>query len=108
MAQQTRPDKQPVKKQPKRPCTQPAPYFAYPSGKAVPLGSNSSLFAGKTFHVRCDFPDLYLAQFIRDIEVRVSLPTMFSIYERLDESRLTGTWRVAQHVKCMGSRLYHQ
>ncbi|KAJ9109178.1 hypothetical protein QFC21_000507 [Naganishia friedmannii] len=68
MAQQTRPDHQPVKKEFKRPRVQPAPYFAYPTGKAVPLDNNSSLFKGKTFYVRCDFPDLYLAQFIRDIE----------------------------------------
>jgi hypothetical protein len=71
MAQQTRPrpDNQPVNKEPKRPRIQPAPFFAYPTGKAVPLENNSSLFKGKTFHVRCDFPVLYQVQFIRDIEV---------------------------------------
>lgn len=47
---------------------QPAAYFAFPSGKAVPI-QNGDLFKGKTFYVRCDFPDLYLAQFIKDIEV---------------------------------------
>ncbi|KAJ9125539.1 hypothetical protein QFC22_000500 [Naganishia vaughanmartiniae] len=66
--QQTRSDKQPVEKESKRPRIQPAPYFGYPTGKAVPLNNNSTLFEGMTFYVRCDFPDLYLAQFIRDIE----------------------------------------
>ncbi|KAJ9107810.1 hypothetical protein QFC19_002716 [Naganishia cerealis] len=67
MAKSTRSGKQPAKQDPKKAPIQPAVFFAYPAGKAVPL-DNSSLFEGKTFYVRCDFPDLYLAQFICDIE----------------------------------------
>lgn len=69
MANNNRLSHQPVKQEPRRvPQQQPASFFVYPTGKAVPL-QNSELFKGKTFYVRCDFPDLYLAQFIKDIEV---------------------------------------
>lgn len=68
MATNNRLSHQPVKAEQRRAPRQPAPFFVYPTGKAVPL-QNSELFKGKTFYVRCDFPDLYLAQFITDIEV---------------------------------------
>jgi hypothetical protein len=69
MATNDRLSHQPVKPEQRRAPKRPAPFFAYPTGKAVPL-QNAELFKGKTFYVRCDFPDLYLAQFITDIEVR--------------------------------------
>lgn len=53
------------------PPSQPPKFFSFSNGKAVPI-HKTHLFKGKTFHLRCDFPDAYQAQLIKDIEVRSS------------------------------------
>ena len=50
------------------PPSQPPKFFSFPKGKAVPI-QQTELFKGKTFYLRCDFPDSYQAQLIKDIEV---------------------------------------